>query len=134
MKTTIPITPHYSEINFSTSASTSFGTVTFPSLLTRNLASKFHPGSPAPAESRRHFHSSGAESPMTLPSFMIVPLSGKFFDSANAAISPSSPNSCPPNSCDGKARMARSSPYLPYFSNLAYSREVRPHREATLVA
>lgn len=125
----------YSESNFSISASTSLvGTLTAPDLLTRNLLSKFQPGSPAPVESRMNFQSSGAVSPTTLPSFMTTPLGGKFFLAANATISSSLPNSCPPNSWDGKARMARSSPNLPSCSNLAYSREVRPHRLATLVA
>ena len=121
-------------MSFSISASTSFGTLTSPVLLTRYLESKFQPGSPAPVESRMNFHSSGAVSPTTLPSFITTPLSGKFFLVAKAAISSSLPNSCPPNSWDGKARMTRSSPNLPSFSNLAYSREVAPHREATLVA
>ena len=122
-------------MSFSISASTSFpGTLTSPVLLTRYLESKFQPGSPAPVASRMNFHSSGAVSPTTLPSFITTPLSGKFFLAAKAAISSSLPNSCPPNSWDGKARMTRSSPNLPSFSNLAYSREVAPHLLATLVA
>ena len=125
----------YSPINFSTSSSTSVvGTLTSPVFETRYLLSKFHPGSELSVASRRCFQTPGAVSPTTLSSLRRIP--GNFCPAANAAISSSEPNSCPPNSCEGKARICscESSYFSPSAANLSYSRWVKPHCEATFVA
>lgn len=120
----------------STSFTTSLGTMTTPVLDTRYWLEKFQRGSGDPVESLRCFQISDAPSPLTLPSFMRMPQSGKFIDAANDAISSSVPYSWPPNSRLGKARMASlSGPYFsPSVSNSLYPRRVAPHLDATFVA
>eukprot|EP00535_Pseudo-nitzschia_heimii_P007132 CAMPEP_0197174678 /NCGR_PEP_ID=MMETSP1423-20130617/1086_1 /TAXON_ID=476441 /ORGANISM="Pseudo-nitzschia heimii, Strain UNC1101" /LENGTH=121 /DNA_ID=CAMNT_0042623621 /DNA_START=259 /DNA_END=624 /DNA_ORIENTATION=+ len=120
------------------SASMFLGTLTAPFFDTRYALSKFQPGSPEPVASLMCFQSSGAVSPFTLPSFMRIPPfeEGKFFEAAKAWISASVSNSCPPYSCEGKAKMASfSAPCLAARdSKRAYPFRVKPHWEATLVA
>jgi len=125
--------PFYSSMSFSMSFSTSRAMETSPVFETRYLAEKFQVGLESPVASVMYLQTSGAELPLTLPSFISTP--GNFLFAANLAISQSLEYSCHPNSWLGKARITRSFPHRePSFSKSLYSREVLPHLEATLVA
>uniref|UniRef100_A0A7S2BD43 Uncharacterized protein n=1 Tax=Octactis speculum TaxID=3111310 RepID=A0A7S2BD43_9STRA len=90
-------------------ATSSPGTLTAPSLSTRNLPLKFHPGSSAPVCCFISFHASLASGPFTSPLDIKNAWGGSgnlAFSYANAAMSAFVANSCPPNSPLGKARTA----------------------------